>query len=66
MLSLTLTVLKGNEEESLLSDLALITVSHFTGHWVHSGHSDKWLTALSIEAAGDVDVVLEALMDASH
>lgn len=47
MLSSTVTVLEENEE-SLLSDLALITACTGTGHRVHFGHTGKWLTALSI------------------
>lgn len=47
MLSLNVTLLEENEE-SLFSDLALLTACTGTGHWVHSGHRRKWLTALSI------------------
>lgn len=47
MLSSTMTVL-GENEESLLSDLALITDCTGTGQWVHFGHRGKCFNALSI------------------
>lgn len=47
MLPSIASVLNENKE-SLLSDLAAVAACTGRGHWVHFGHREKWLTAISV------------------